>query len=298
MVDHSLEQRVNFNVGLGRGRQGTLCPFAGSSQSPNGPLVLTQILLVFPLEFLDEMVDHTVIEIFTSQVGISGSRFDFENSILDSQNGDIEGTTTQVENKYIRFGACTFFLVQTISDGSSSRFVDDSEDIEARNDTSILGSLSLRIIEIGWNSHNSVFHGLAQVLLSSFLHFGQNHRRNFFRGEGFVFTLKFNGDLWFLSKFHNFKGPMFHVSLYSGVGEISANQTLGVKNSVVWVHGHLIFSGVSDKPFGVREGHIGGCGSVTLVIGDDFDLSMLEHSNTGVGSSQIDSDCGSLRHIG
>merc|ERR1719400_2150648 len=77
----------------------TLCPFAGSSQSPNGPLVLTQILLVFPLEFLDEMVNHSVIEIFTSQVGISGSRFDFENSIFDSQNRDIKSTTTQIENK-------------------------------------------------------------------------------------------------------------------------------------------------------------------------------------------------------
>ena len=34
-----------------------------------------------------------------------------------------------------------------------------------------------------------------------------------------------------------------------------------------------------------------------LVIGDDFDLSMLENSNARVGSAKINSDSGSLRHF-
>ena len=52
--------------------------------------------------------------------------------------------------------------------------IDDSENVEARNDASILGGLSLGIIEISGDCDNGIFDGFAQVLLSGFLHFGQD----------------------------------------------------------------------------------------------------------------------------
>ena len=114
----SMKIQVFFlDLHLGRNK---LCCMKYELKALTGTQIST--LLYKNIIYLDEMVNHTVIKIFTSQVGISGSRFDFKNSILDSQNRDIEGTTTQMENKYIGFGTCTFFLVQTISDSSSSRF--------------------------------------------------------------------------------------------------------------------------------------------------------------------------------
>jgi hypothetical protein len=41
--------------------------------------------LVFALEFLDEVVDETVVEVLTTQVGITSSALDLENTLLNGQ---------------------------------------------------------------------------------------------------------------------------------------------------------------------------------------------------------------------
>ena len=41
------------------------------------------------------------------------------------------------------------------------------------------------------------------------------HGGNFFRGEGFLFTLKFDLDFGFLSILNNIERPMFHIPLNS-----------------------------------------------------------------------------------
>ena len=49
---NALEQRVDLNVGLSGGGQGSLGPLAGGPQPPDGPLVGGDVLLVLPLELL------------------------------------------------------------------------------------------------------------------------------------------------------------------------------------------------------------------------------------------------------
>merc|ERR1719464_2537538 len=89
---------------------------------------------------------------------------------------------------------------------------------------------------------------------------------------------------WFLAGFiDNGEGPVLHISLDSRVFELTSDQSLGVKDGVSGVDGDLVLGGVSDEPLGVGEGDIGGGGPVTLVIGDDLHLSVLEHAHTGVG---------------
>lgn len=68
------------------------------------------------------------------------------------------------------------------------------------------------------------------------------------------------------------EGPVLHVGLDSGVGELPSNQPLGVKDGVVRVHGHLVLGGISNETLGVRKGHIGRGGTVSLVVGDDLNL--------------------------
>lgn len=59
------------------------------------------------------------------------------------------------------------------------------------------------------------------------------------------------------------------------------------KNCVVGVHGDLVFGCVADQSFCVCERYITGGGSVTLIVGDDFHLPMLENSNTGICGTKI-----------
>lgn len=79
---------------MSRAGQSTLGTFASSAETTKSTWIDSQILLVFALEFRHEVGDHSVVEIFASQMSIPCGRLDLENSILNSQDRDIEGTAT------------------------------------------------------------------------------------------------------------------------------------------------------------------------------------------------------------
>lgn len=56
----------------------------------------------------------------------------------------------------------SYFLVQAISNSSCSWLVDDSENIEARDCSSIFSGLTLRVVEVGRYCDNSVVDSLKQ----------------------------------------------------------------------------------------------------------------------------------------
>ena len=92
--------------------------------------------LILPLELLHEVIDETVVEIFTTQMCVTGGSFDFEDTFLDGQKGNIKCSSTKVENKdeALALG----LIVKTVSDSSGCGLVDDTENLEASNLTSIL----------------------------------------------------------------------------------------------------------------------------------------------------------------
>jgi hypothetical protein len=54
----ALEQRVDLDVGLGGGGEGALSALAGCAQATQRTFVALQVLLVLPLEFVREVIDH------------------------------------------------------------------------------------------------------------------------------------------------------------------------------------------------------------------------------------------------
>ena len=81
--------------------------------------------------------------------------------------------------------------------------------------------------------------------------------------------------------------PMFHVALDSSIIKAPSNQPFSIKNGVDRIHSHLIFGCISNQPLSIIESNIRGSGSVSLIIGNDFNFTMLKNSNTGVGGTQI-----------
>lgn len=85
---------------------------------------------------------------------------------------------------------------------------------------------------------------------------------------------------------------MLHVGLDLGVGELAANQPLGVEDGVVRVHGDLVLGGIADQTLSVGEGNERGRGAVALVVGDDVASVLAEDAHARVRGTQIDTDGG------
>jgi len=106
-------------------------------------------------------------------MSITSSSFNFKDTFINSKDGNIKGSTTEIEDKYISFTFSIF--IKTVSNGSSSWFIDDSSNSKTSNLTSIFCSLTLVIVEISWDSNNSILDGLIKMGFSNFSHFGKNH---------------------------------------------------------------------------------------------------------------------------
>jgi len=208
---NTLEERIDFDGGLGGGREGSLRSLAGGSETSDSALGSGDVLLVLSLELLGEVVDESVVEIFTAQVSVTSSGFDLEDTIFNGEDGDIEGSTAKIEDEDVSLGAD--LLVKTVGDGGSGGLVDDTEDVKTGDGTGVLGGLSLGIVEVGGDSDDSVGDILSEVGLGGVSHLGEDHGGDFFGEEGLGLALVLDLDLWLGVVVDDVKGPVLHVGL-------------------------------------------------------------------------------------
>ena len=106
-------------------------------------------------------------------MGITSGGLDFENTLLNSEERDIESSSTKIEDKDVAFA--DNLLVETICDSSRRGLIDDSENVHPRDRAGILCSLSLRVVEISRDSDDRVGDGRSQVRFGGFLHLEEYH---------------------------------------------------------------------------------------------------------------------------
>ena len=162
-------RQVDFS--LLRGRQFDLGLLSGFFQSLQCQRIIVQVHAGFFLEFIGQVIDQAQVEIFATEEGITVGREYFEGMFAigfgNLNNGDIEGTTTEVVdcNRGI-----TGLPVHTIGKGCSGRFIDDALDFEPRNLARIFGSLALGIVKISRHRHHRFRDCLAEVVFRGLLH--------------------------------------------------------------------------------------------------------------------------------
>ncbi len=135
-------------------------------------------LLVLALELLDEVVHETVVEVLTTKVSVTSGGLDFEDTLLDRQEGNIESSSSKIEDEDITFA--DGLLVKAVRDSGRSWLVNDTKDVETGDGTRILGGLTLRVVEVRRYGNNSVVYGSTEIRLSGLLHLQENHRGNLF----------------------------------------------------------------------------------------------------------------------
>ncbi len=244
--------------------------------------------LVLALELVNEVVDESVIEILTTQVGVTSSGLDLEDTLLDGKERDIESSTTEIKDENV---ALTLnLLVQTVGNGSSSWLVDDTENVQASNETGILGSLTLGVVEVSWDGDNGVVDGSSKVGLSGLTHLDEDHGGDLLWGELLDLSLELDLDDWLSGLVNDLEWEVLHIGLDLCVGELATDETLGIEDSVDWVHGDLVFGGITDETLGVGESDERWGSAVTLVVGDNLNAIISVDTHTGVGGTQINTN--------
>lgn len=282
-------QWIDFNGSLMRTWKNSLCFFALSSESSESSSIIFNIYLVFFIEFIHTIVNQFVVKVLSTEMSISCSCLDLENTSVESKKRNIKSSSSKIEDQHISLSFC--LLVKTVCNRCSCRLINNSQHIESWNYSRIFSGLSLTIIKIGWNSNDCVFNCLSKVGLSGFFHFGKDHGWDLLRVKLFCFSFEFDHYLRLvISSSLHFEGPVLHILLNHWISKLPSDQSFGIEDGIVGILGHLIFGWVSDESFCFCEGNIRWGGSVALIIGDDLNPIILPDSYTRVGGAQVDSN--------
>ena len=120
-------------------------------------------------ELLLEVVKEVSVEVLTTQVGVSSSSLDGENTTLDVKKRDIESTTTKIVDEDVPL-LVRLSGTETVGDSGGGGLVDDTENVEASNGTGVLGGLTLVVVEVGGDGDDGLLDLLAELGLSDLLH--------------------------------------------------------------------------------------------------------------------------------
>ena len=228
------------DVGLRGGRQLDLGLLGGLTDTLDGHAVAVQIDTLLPLELVDKVADESDVEVFTSKVSVTVGRLDLEDTSLDLKNGDIECTTTQIVDGYNVVGG----LVETVSESGSGGFVDDTEDVETSNLTSVLGGLTLGVVEVGGDGDDGVLDVLAHVGLSGLLHLSKDETSDL--GRRVLLSLGLEPGIT-VGMLDDLVWDLLDIALDLSIGELSADETLGSEKCILGVDDSLALGGDTDE---------------------------------------------------
>ena len=94
-------------------------------------------------ELVDDVFDEGVVPIVTTELGVAVGGEDFEYSVADFEDGDIEGAAAEVIDGDLFVG----FLVESVCESGCGRLVDDASDLEASDLAGSLGGVALGVVE-------------------------------------------------------------------------------------------------------------------------------------------------------
>merc|ERR1712203_440940 len=139
----AVEESLDLDAALVGGAQSTLRLLDLTPELLDGTLVLGHVLVVLLLEDLHEVLHDTLVEVLAAQVSVAVRCNDFEDAVVDGQQGHIEGAAAQIVHQDVLLR----LLVQAVGDGRGGGLVDDTQDVEAGDHARILRGLPLLIVE-------------------------------------------------------------------------------------------------------------------------------------------------------
>ena len=240
-------------------------------------------------EFLAEVIDEELVEVFAAQERVAVGREYFELlfavNVSDLNDRDVKRAAAEVVHDEL---AVFFHFVDTERERSSGRFVDDALDVEARDAARVFGGLTLRVIEVRRHRDHGLGDFVAEVILSGFLHFAQRfgrdgRRRNFLAAH-------FDPSVAVVV-FYDGVRHQRDVFLHFFFFEAATDQTFHGEDRVLRIGHGLALGWRADGDFAVFHiGDDGRRGARAFGVFDDFRLTAFDDGDARVGGAEVNTD--------
>ena len=241
------------DVGGGNAGQLDLSLLSGLLQALHGNLVAGQVDALGLLELSGHPVHHALIEVIAAQAVVTGSGQNLDDTVVDVQDGHVEGAAAQVVHHDLLSG----LLIHTVGQSGSGGLVDDTLDLQAGDLAGVLGGLTLSIGEVGGDGDDGLGDGLAQIGLGVGLQLLKDHGADLL------------GSILLAVDVHLVVGA--HLTLDGDNGAVGVGDSLAL--------GHLAHHTLAV----LGKSHHRGSGAVAFGVGDNDGVAALHNRHTAVG---------------
>ncbi len=271
-----------LSLGLEQRRQLDLGLLGSFLQTLQRHLVFGNIDALIALEFLNQPVNDALVDVVAAQVRIAVSGLHFHHAVADFENRNVEGAAAEIVHR----DGLVLLAVQPVSQRRRRRLVDDTHHFQPRDLAGVLGSLPLRVVEIGRNRDDSLGDLLAQISLGRFLQLAQDHRRNLRRrillaADVHAGVVRIPGDHFVRNQLH----------LLAHFIEAPSHEALDRINRVLRIGDGLALRHLPHQPLAaLGEADYRRSRPPTFLVRDDDRLPAFHNGDHGVGGAQIDAN--------
>ncbi|MGY3077703.1 hypothetical protein ACVWZZ_004074 [Bradyrhizobium sp. LM6.10] len=272
------------DLGLRRRRQLDLGLFSGFLQALQRELVVAQVDALLLLELVSEIADQAHVEVFAAEEGVAVGRLHLEHAVADFENRDVERAAAEV----VHGDRTGLGLVQTISERSRGRLVDDAQHFKARDLAGVLGRLALGVVEVGGNGDDGLIDLLAEMSFRGLLHLLQDEGRDLRGRVGLAVGLDPGVAVGSL---HDLVRNELLVLLDHRVVVAAADQALHCEEGALGIGDGLALGRLADEALTVvghgddrrRRAHAFG-------ILDDFGVLAIHYGDARIRGTEVDPD--------
>jgi hypothetical protein len=228
------------------------------------------------------MVDEPLVKVVTAEVAITVGCEYLKDTITNIKDGDIEGTTTKVEDR----NAGVLLFLEPIGQCGCGGLVDDAFDTKASDFAYFLSGLALGIVEVGRDYNHGFFDGFSEIVLGRLFEFAKDHGRDF---------------RWCVVLVSNIHAHKIFPSTDHGVGDVlffllnftmsAAHKPLDAEDGIFRIGDLLVPGGLAHEAVAlIRETNYGrGCPIAGGV--DDYGRAVALHDcDNRVCGAEVDSD--------
>ena len=167
-ADRTLEVRL-LELHARRCREGQLhlATLACVADSRAPAAVTADVVARLAAILLHHVLCQVIVEIVAAQVTVAVARYHLEATALHVQNRHIEGAASQVVDQNVLLRV---LVLETVGEGGCRGLIQDAKHLEAGNRRSVLGRLTLAVVEVRGHRNHRLRHLLAQKRFRLLLH--------------------------------------------------------------------------------------------------------------------------------